>query len=325
MSYFHFNGKGEQELMFPRTTKKIFAGILVASICGVASASTNVVKTLDQEIGSATSSVNSPSIGAGTSAAGAALSALSNQSPKSQGFQFKDPVVSPSGTYRYYHDSSTPGSYGGHDYSGEVSLDADIYDGLLTGVYYQGLTRHGRNITGSTEDMLSNSVSLYTAKRFIELINAGVAYNVSFTEHHLNGTAVADLDRISNGATAFVGVSDKIEKWFLASTVSFTFASDDYEAKNLATLDTGLASWSNEVSYDLLDFFTLGLAFSYNNYVIQDTFPGVTAVDDDFWMVGPRFRFFPTDQLTVSLDLDTQEGFKNFDAYIVRLGCNYAF
>lgn len=311
--------------MFPRTIKYIFVCVVFVSMCGAVSASTNVVKTVEQEIGSATASVNSPSIGAGTGAANSALSALSSKSPKSQGLQFKDPVVSPSGTYRYYHDSSTPGSYGGHDYSGEISLDADIYDGLLAGVYYQGLTRHGRNITGSTEDMLSNSVSLYAAKRFIDLINAGVSYNVSFTDHHLRGTAVADLDRISNGATGFVGVSDKIEQWFLASTVSFTFASDDYDAQNLATLDTGLASWSNEVSYDLFDVFTLGLAFSYNNYVIQDTFPGVTAIDDDYWMVGPRFRFFPTDQLTVSLDLDTQEGFKNFDAYIVRLGCNYAF
>ena len=276
-----------------------------------------------EEFGSATSAVNSPSIGAGTSAAKMALSALSNQSPKSQGFQFKDPVISPSGTYRYYDDSSTPGAFHGHDYSGELSLDADIYDGLLAGVFYQGLTRHGRNITGTSEDLLSNSVSLYAAKRFIDLINAGVSYNVSFTDHALKGAVAADLDRISNGGTGFVGVSDKIDQWFLASTGSFTFASDNYEAQ--PTLDMGLASWSNEVSYDVVDFFTLGLAFSYNNYVIQDTFPGVTAVDDDYWMVGPRFRFFPTDQLTVSLDLDTQQGFRDYEAYIVRLGCNYAF
>ena len=287
--------------------------------------STNYVEksSIEEELGSAASGVNNPAVNAGSRVVGAAVASLTSGAPKSQGFQFKDPVISPSGTYRYYHDSSTPAGFGGHDWSAEFSLDADIYDGLITGVFYQRLTRNGHNSTGTSEDLDSDSVSLYAAKRFIDLINAGAAYNLSIADHDLQGTAIASLDRTSNGFTAFTGVSDKLDDWFLSSTLSFTYAHDNYRVQPY--LDTGLITLANEVSYDVVDFFTLGLAFSYNNFVIQDTFPGVTAVDDDYWMVGPRFRFFPTDELTVSLDLDTEEGFRHYDAYTVRVGCNYAF
>lgn len=284
---------------------------------------TNQVSKIDQELGSATSAVNNTAVGAGGSAANAALTSLTSSGPKSQGLQFKDPVVSPSGTYRYYHDSSTPAGFGGNDWSGDISLDADIYDGLIAGVFYQYLNRHGHNSTGTTESLDSNSVSIYAAKRFIDLVNVGAAYNLSLTDHNLNGTAVADLDRLSNGGTVFAGVSDKLDAWFFSGTLSFTYAHDDYRSQPY--LDTGLISLASEVDYDVTDFFTVGAALSYNYLVIQDTFPGVSRVDSDYVMIGPRFRFYPTDQLTVTLDLDTEQLYTSFDAYTVRLGCNYAF
>jgi hypothetical protein len=154
-------------------------------------------------------------------------------------------------------------------------------------------------------------------------VNVGGSYNFASTEHDLTGTAVVDLDRISNGFTVFSGVSDTIEEWYLATTASFTYANDSYDAQ--PNLDTGLISWSNEVSYDLLDVFAPGFGFGYHNFVLQDTFPGVPRIDSDYWTVGPRFRFYPTYQVSVTLDLETQQDFKNYDSYTVRAGGSYAF
>lgn len=297
--------------------------LLSITMSGTLLASSNVVSKIDKEIGAATTAVNNPAVSVGASVQSAVLQTLSSDSGKTQGLQFKDPVISPSGTYRYYHDSSTPAGFGGHDWSGEFTLDADVYDGLITGVFYQRLTRNGSNSTGTSEDMDSDAFSLFVAKRFMELINVGASYNLSITDHNLEGTAVADLDRLSNGFTSFVGASDKLEEWFLSSTLSFTYAHDNYRTQPF--LDTGMISWANEVMYDVMENFTAGFGFSYNNYLIQDTFPGVTSIDRDYWTVGPRFRFYPTDTLTVSLDLDTQQDFKAYDSYTVRVGCNYAF
>jgi hypothetical protein len=275
-----------------------------------------------EEFGSATSSVQNPAIGQGSTASQTALDSL-KPGPKTQGLQFRDPVVSPNFTYRNYHDSNFPGSFGGHEYSGDIALDADIYDGLVAGAMYQYLTRNGNNVTGTNEDMSSNGFSIFLAKRLIDLVNVGGAYNFASIDHDLTGTTVADLDRISNGFTAFAGVSDKFDAWYLSSTASFTYAHDGYDSQ--PDLDTGLISWSNEASYDVVEWFTAGIGFGYHYFAIQDTFPGVPKIDDDYWTVGPRFRFYPTDQLSVNLDLETQQDFKNYDSYMVRGGVSYAF
>jgi hypothetical protein len=269
----------------------------------------------------ATLSVENPGILLGRDTAVIGRESLQEE-PKTQGLQFKDPIISSRFTYRQDHDSSSPGGFDDDEYSGELSLDADIYDGLLAGLLYQHADRAGHNSVGTNEQMYSDGFSLYLAKRFLELVNAGAAYNFVNVDHQLTGTTAVDLDRVSNGFTVFAGVSDKIGEWYLAGTASFVYVHDDYDAQN--NLDTGMFTFAAEASYDVTEVVTAGVGASYNRYVIQDTLAG-SPLDSDYFAVGPRFAFFPTDDVTVRLDLETWQGYVNYDAYKVSVAVDYAF
>lgn len=273
------------------------------------------------DLGAATLSVDNPGILLGVGSTKASERALEGTG-KTQGFQFKDPILSSGFSYRNSHDSSTPSGFHADEYNGDVSLDADIYDGLIAGALATHMSRDGHNSLGTTESLNANGISLYLAKRFFELMNVGVAYNFMANQHRLAGTTAANLDSYSNGFTSFVGVSDKIDNWFLASTISFVYAHDDYDVQN--NLDTGMLSAGGEVNYDVTDWFSPGIAFSYNRYLIQDTFSG-SALDKDYWSVGPRLTFYATDAITVHLDGETWQGYTGYDSYKIRIGMDYAF
>ncbi|MBI4025278.1 MAG: hypothetical protein HY360_09885 [Verrucomicrobia bacterium] len=239
-----------------------------------------------------------------------------------KGLQFKDPVVSPGFSYRR-SDDGDPGGFGGNEVGGDLAVDADIYDGLITGLIYQHLYRGAENAVGTSEHLDSNGVSLYFAKRFNNLVNAGLAYNYAGTDHNLTRKVVANLDRDSNGFSAILGLSDKKGKWNWSTTTSFGYAADDYEQQK--DLDTGRFTWSGGLAYDITKYFTLGATFNYHFFVFQDVFPGAKIRDDDYWTVGPQFQFFPTDNLTVTLDFNTEEGYAGVSAYNARLGLSIAF
>lgn len=275
----------------------------------------------EQTRGAATLSVENPGILLGAGMVKASQQALEEEGA-TQGFQFKDPILCSGFTYRNDHDSSSPAGFHNDEYSGDLSIDADIFDGLIAGALYQHMSRDGTNSLGTKEDLNANGFSLYLAKRFFELMNVGAAYNYMNNDHQLKGPGAADLDSDSNGFTTFAGVSDKIDDWFLATTVSFVYATDDYDVQQ--NLDTGMLSWGGEVDYDVTDWFTPGVIFSYNRYVIQDTFSG-TAHDNDYWSVGPRLAFYPADDVTVHVDFETWQGYTGYDSYKLRIGLDYAF
>jgi hypothetical protein len=278
-------------------------------------------KNSSEELWAATLSVENPGILLGTRSSRVSQQEL-EEAGKTQGFQFKDPVFSHGFTYRNDHDSSSPAGFHDDEYSADLGLDADIYDGWIAGALYSHMTREGHNSLRTRESLNANGFSIYAAKRFFELLNVGAAYNFMANEHRLRGTTAANLDSTSNGFTTFVGVSDKIDEWYLASTVSYVFAADDYDAQ--ANLDTAMLSVSGQVDYDVNDWFSPGIYVSYNHYLQQDRFAG-TSVDDDYWAIGPRFQFFPTDDVTVHVDLETWEGYTGYSSYKIRIGLDYAF
>ena len=279
-------------------------------------------KDNSEEFWAATLSVENPGILLGTRAARTSQQVLEEEEVQTQGFGFKDPVVSSGFTYRNDHDSSSPAGFHDDEYSFDLALDADIYDGWIAGALYTHMTREGHNSLGTKESLNANGFSLYLARRFFDLMNVGAAYNFMSNEHRLKGTTAANLDSDSNGFTTFVGVSDKIDDWYLASNVSYIYAADDYAVQT--NLDTGMITWSAQADYDVTDWFTPGVAFSYNRYLIQDRFAG-TSQDNDYWALGPRLTFYPTDDVTIHVDFESWQGYTGYDSYKLRIGLDYAF
>lgn len=252
---------------------------------------------------------------------GRTLNDLGNPSA-AHGLQWKNPVLSPTWTYRSYDDTSI-GGFGGNEYSGDLAYDVDLYDGLILGGLYQHTYRGGTNAQGTSERLDADSGSLYLAKRFFDLLNVGLAYQHSEMEHRLTRSVTANLDRSSDGGSAFVGVSKRKGIWSGSLTTSFSYAHDDYAQQT--DLDTGRISLMGTLSADLVKEFSVGVAFAYHNFLFQDSFPNTSIRDDDYWTIGPRLRFYPTEEITVRLDFETQEGYQDVKAYTVRLGMDYAF
>lgn len=240
----------------------------------------------------------------------------------SHGLQWKSPVLSPTVSYRSLDDSSN-GGFGGNEYVGDLAFDVDIYDGLIAGLVYQRAYRGATNAFGTSERLDSNGASFFLAKRFFEFLNVGLAYQYTTSEHRLTRAVNMNLDREGNGGSVFVGVSKRKGLWSGALTGSFGYVHDDYDQQT--DLDTGRFSLSGTVSCDIVKEFAVGVGFSYNRFVVQDTLPGTSARDDDYWTIGPRLRFFPTNDITVRLDFDTMEGYADYKALTVRLGLDFAF
>jgi hypothetical protein len=279
--------------------------------------------TTEEKVSSATQPAGNPAVGMGNVVVGEIVSSLtSSSSSKTKGLQFKDPHIETGFNYRSI-DDTTKGGFAGNEFGGDIAFDADVYDGLILGALYQYTYLGAENSQATSEHLESNGASLYAAKRFLNLINAGMSYNHVASEHRLTRATNVNLDRDANGFTAFVGASDRLGKWSWATTPSFTYVYDDYEQQS--PLETGLFSWSNNLSYDLTKQFTVGAAFSYNNLVVQDTFANSAIRDDDYWTIGPRFRYYATKDLTLGLNFDSQQGYNDYRAYTIRVSADFAF
>ena len=283
--------------------------------------------TKEEQTANVTQAILNPAFSLSDSVASSAFSSFINPG-RSKGLQFKDPVVSPGLTYRRADDGA-PGGFGGNELSGDIGLDADVYDGLIAGLIYQHTYRGAENDLGTSEHLDSDGISLYGAKRFLDLVNVGLAYNFAATHHRLTRSVIDNLDRDSHGFTILAGLSNKkvfwsdSNKWAWSSTASYGFVHDDYDAK--IALDTGRFSWGAGLNFDVTKWWSFGTAFNYHWFIHQESFSGTTARDNDYWTIGPRFQFYPTDRITVSLDFDSQEGYKNLSAYTTRLGVDIAF
>ena len=279
--------------------------------------------TSEQQTQNAVQPVMSPTFAMANSCINSSMSAITSRASEiRKGLQFKNPVLSPGVTYRSVNDSS-PGGFGGNEFGGDISLDADVYDGLVMGVLYQHVYRGASNSTGTSEHLDSNGVSLYSAKRFYDLLNVGLSYNYANSYHRLSRAVTSNLDRDSHGFTMFAGLSDKKGKWSWSLTPSFGYVRDLYDQQK--DLDTGRVSVDGSLGYDITKYVSLTAVFGYHNFPIQDTFPDTTIRDDDYWNIGPRLQFYPTDTLTVTLDFDSQEGYKDYKAYTLRVGVGIAF
>ena len=277
--------------------------------------------TEQQLIQNSTQPMNNTSFGLMDSVSGLAGS-LGGRTELGKGLQLKTPIVSPGLSYKWTNDDAF-GGFSGDELSGNVGADADIYDGLIAGIFYQHTNRWTQNLYGASERLDSNGISLYGAKRFFNLLNVGLAYNFSDTEHRLTRGLNVNLDRSSNGFSTFAGISDHKGKWGWSTTTSFGFVRDDYVKQ--PDLSTGRFGWGGSLGYDVTKIFTLSGAFNYYNYVIQDLFPSSTVRDDDYYTIGPRLTFYPKDNLTVHLDFDSMQGYTDVGSYSLRLGMDLGF
>ncbi len=283
--------------------------------------------TEDQQKAAAVQSNTNPSLGLTDSFAGKAASLTSRMG---RGLQFETPVVSPAISGTAFEDDQ-PGGFGGWEVNGELGLDADIYDGLIAGLIYQHSYRDAQGPRATGEHRDSNGISFYLAKRFFDIFNTGLAYNFVSNEHRLTGGTTANLDSDAHGVTGLAGISDrkvfwtKSNKWSWATTTSFAFFTDDYDATSNTDTDTGRFTWGGNLGFDFTEYFTLSGVFNYHNFVIMDAFNGVPGRDDDYWTLGPRFQFYPLDNVTISLDFESMQGYTDYSSYTLRLGANLGF
>ena len=278
--------------------------------------------TAEQQTGNAVQPTANPAVSMSGSVVGAMGNVLSGQAKNTRGLQFKDPVVSVGLSYRSWQDTGA-GGFAGDDISTDVGLDFDVYDGWIVGFIYNHTYRGADNDQAASEHMDSDGASFYAAKRFFDLMNAGISYNFLTAEHRLTRGVKANLDRESHGTTMFVGISDRKGKWAWHTTTSYTHIFDDYDQQK--NLDTGIFTWGGGVSYDFFPIFTAGAAFSHNTLVIQDVFPNTSVRDNDFWTLGPRLSFYPTENLTLNVEFDSMEGYQEYRSYYARLGFDYSF
>lgn len=257
-------------------------------------------------------------------AAGQMKSASEQAESQTRGIQFKNAVLAPEVEYRWTDDTS-PGGFSGNEVSGSIAVDADVWDGLIMGLVYGHTHRDTESSLGVSEHLDSDAVSLYGARRFFNLLNVGLAYNYANTRDQLTRALVYNMDRESNGGTAFAGLSDRMKKWNWSSTASFAYVFDDYDFSLIKDRTTGRFGFSNTLGYDVTKTFNLGAAISYYNFFHQDPYGTVFARDDDYWMLGPRLTFYPMDNLTVHFGFDSQQGYKDLTAYVARLGVNINF
>lgn len=278
-------------------------------------------KVQAEQVNSATQPTVNPAVSIGSVVVGQIVGSITGVG-RTKGFQFKDPHAGAGATYRST-DDTTPTGFSDNEYSGDISFDADVYDGLILGGLYQHTYRGGYNAIGTSEHLDSNAISVYAAKRYFNILNTGISYNFVGTDHRLTRASNVNLDRDSHGFTAFIGASDRIGKWAWATTPSLTYVNDNYD--KLSTLETAVFTWSNSLSYDVSKQWNIGAAFSVSQFVVEDTFANSSIRDDNYWNIGPRIRFYPTQQWTFSLDFDSQQGFEDYRAYTVRLGADYSF
>lgn len=240
----------------------------------------------------------------------------------SHGLQWKHPVLSPTVTYRSLDDTSS-GGFAGNEFVGDLAFDVDVYDGLIAGLVYQRAHRGATNVVGTSERLDSNGASLFVAKRFFDLLNVGVAYQYTDSEHRLTRAVNMNLDRDGHGGSVFAGISKRKGQWSGALTSSFGYVRDDYAQQ--PDLDLGRFSLSGTATCDIVKEFAVGVGFSYNYFVVQDVWPNASVRDSDYWTIGPRLRFYPTEDITVRLDFETMEGYESYKALTVRLGLDFSF
>jgi hypothetical protein len=273
-----------------------------------------------QQEANAVQTMNNPSFGM-MDAVGVGVGQGDLRNPK-MGLQWKTPVVSPGFSLRTFSDDAA-GGFDGDEYSANIGFDADIYDGLIAGVLYQRTHRSAVNALNTSENLNSDGISVYAGKRLFDILNLGLAYNFATAEHRLSRAVISNLDADSQGFTVFAGASDRKDKWSWSSTTSFAFVHDDYEQNE--SLNNGRFAWANTLGFDVTKEFTLGASFTYFNYVIQNVFFGAVARDNDYYTIGPRLTFYPSRDLVVHLDFDSQQNYRDYSAYTLRAGVDIGF
>lgn len=243
---------------------------------------------------------------------------------QTKGLQFKNVILVPALEYRWLNDSSQ-GGFSGNEVGASVGMDADVWNGLILGVLYGHTYRETENSLDISQHLESDAVTLYGAKRFFNLLNVGLGYNYANTRDRLTRAIEYNMDRESNGGTVFAGLSDRKGKWNWASTTSYVYVFDDYDFGAVKDRQTSRFGWANSLGYDVTKMFTLGASVAYFNFVQQDTYNEVPARDNEYWLLGPRFTFYPSDRLTVTFDFDSQQGYKDLTAYIFHAGVEIGF
>ncbi len=276
----------------------------------------------EEQTANAVQATANPAVSMAGQVVGAMGEALTGQSGKARGLQFKNPVVSLGLSERNWQDTA-PGGFTGDDIGADVGLDFDVYDGWIVGFIYNHTYRGASNSQATSEHMDADGVSFYTARRFFDLMNAGISYNFVTADHRLTRGVQENLDRDSHGSTMFVGISDRTGKWAWSTTTSYTHVFDDYQQQK--SLDTGIFTWGGRLGYDAHELFTVGAAFGHSTMVIQDVFPNSSVRDNDFWTLGPRFSFYPTEDITVQVEFDSMQGFADYRSYHIRVGLDVAF
>jgi hypothetical protein len=305
--------------------KLLVTGLLIFTTLSLRASSNEVFSaekvTPEQQQSNAVQPVSNPSVILFQSVVGVASSSV-ERSKSSRGLELKNPVLAPSFTYKTANDEA-PGGFDGDEFSGDIAFDADIYNGLIAGVLYGHAYRHTKNNLHTDEHLDSNAISAYAAKRFFDLVNAGLSYNFATTDHHLSRGVTANLDRDSHGFGMFAGASSRKDKWSWGTTFSFGYTDDDYNVQK--DLETGVFGWNANLGYDISKKLTVAAVLNYYDLVIQDVFPNSSIRDDDYWTIGPRIVYYASDRFTVHVDFNSMLGYNDFSSHTLRTGMTIAF
>lgn len=252
-----------------------------------------------------------------------AIDAIQRAQIHHAGLQFEWPTIGTDGAYKKFRDSSV-GGYSGDEWDFNLFGDANIYDGLITGLSYGHTERWSGNDLGSSDRVHDDYGGLYIAKQFFNWWNVGTAFNWTWEENQITGVAPLNLDSFTHGYTAYTGASYVKNQFSANTTVSFSYSIQEMDATD-NTFQTTAIVWSNNLGWRFHERWKATVNWAYSDLLQTDGYAGVPVGETGFWMFGPRLNYKATDKLDVNLGYTYTAGPASYTAHTIRLALSYAF
>ena len=138
--------------------------VAMAAACGAAATTTWVADSAvtKQQKAATAASPNFVPVAVTKQTVSGAIDALQRTRTKKAGLQFKYPTVSTDASYKSFEDGAD-GGFKGDESNFNLSGDADIYDGLITGLSYGHTARWSDDSLGTRNNVDDHYGSLYLA------------------------------------------------------------------------------------------------------------------------------------------------------------------
>lgn len=252
-----------------------------------------------------------------------AIDAIQRTRIHQAGFQFEWPTIGTDGSYKKFSDTSL-GGFSGDEWDFNIFGDANIYDGLITGLSYGHTERWSDNGLGSSDRLHDDYGGLYIAKQFFNWWNVGATFNWTWEENRITGISPANLDNFTHGYTCYTGASYVKNQFSANTTVSFSYNIQEMDTTDNVFQTTAIV-WSNNLGWRFHERWKATVNWAYSDLLQEDGFPGVPAGGTGFWTFGPRLNYKATDKLDITLGYAYTAGPANYTAHLVRLSLSYAF